>query len=88
MKFIAKIIFLITTLFALNSCDAQTLNDVNNALNQTYGKGNSSLINNGPVGVLTKSTISGFNKICYYNKFGSVYTINIPSTHMCPLRIR
>ena len=28
----------------------------------------------------TGETISGFNKICYYNKLGSVYTINIPNT--------
>ena len=91
MKCIAKIIFLITTLFALNGCDAQTLNDINNALNQS-GYGNaftqpSSSYNSGPKGFLTGERTSGFNKICYYDKLGSTYTINISSTSLCPLTI-
>ena len=87
MRCIAKTAFLISTLFILNGCDAQTMMDINNALNQTYGTGTSSSYNSGPVGFKTGEAISGFNKICYYNKLGSVYTINIPSTSLCPLTI-
>ena len=36
-------------------------------------------------GHLTGSTTSGFNKICYYNKVGSTYSLNIPNTSICPL---
>ena len=86
MRYIAKIIFLISTLFALNGCDAQTMMDINNALNQAYGSGSTSY-NSGPKGFKTGEKISGFNKICYYNKLGSTYTINIPSTSLCPLTI-
>ena len=37
MRYFAKIVFLISALFALNGCDAQTLNDINNALNNYNG---------------------------------------------------
>ena len=37
-------------------------------------------------GFLTGETISGFNKICYYNRVGSTVTLNIPNTSLCPLR--
>ena len=91
MKYIIKSIFFISFIFLLNGCDAQTLNDINSALNnynntsygQSYNTGTS-----GAVGFKTGETISGFNKICYYNKLGSVYTLNIPSTSLCPLTIR
>ena len=72
----------------LSGCDAQTLqmmNDLNNAL---YGTGTgSSYGTSSAVGFKTGETISGFNKICFYNKLGSTYTINIPSTSLCPLTI-
>lgn len=37
MKFVRKLALLISTLFLLNSCDAQTLNDINSALNNYNG---------------------------------------------------
>jgi len=36
-------------------------------------------------GVLTSETMSGVNKICYYNKLGSVYAVTIRATQICPL---
>ena len=36
-------------------------------------------------GFLTGETISGFNKICYYNRVTGTVTLNIPSTSLCPL---
>ena len=37
MKLVTKIALFISTLFLLNGCDAQTLNDINNALNNFNG---------------------------------------------------
>ena len=36
-------------------------------------------------GFLTGETISGFNKMCFYNRVGSTVALNIPSTSICPL---
>tara|TARA_Y100000816_G_scaffold14622_1_gene9587 strand:- start:4623 stop:4892 length:270 start_codon:yes stop_codon:yes gene_type:complete len=89
MKIMKKSVLALTTIVFLSGCDAQTmqyLNDLNNAL---YGTSTgSSYGNSSVVGFKTGETISGFNKICYYNKLGSVYTINIPNTSLCPLTIR
>tara|TARA_Y100000590_G_C15163911_1_gene804679 strand:+ start:197 stop:466 length:270 start_codon:yes stop_codon:yes gene_type:complete len=88
MKFLRKIAFLISSLVILSGCDAQTLSEISNALNQSYGYGSTSnSYNSGTVGFKTGERISGFNKICFYNKLGSTYTINIPSTSLCPLTI-
>ena len=37
MKLVRKLALLISTIFLLNSCDAQTLNDINSALNNYNG---------------------------------------------------
>ena len=88
MKFFTKLLLLISSLIVLNGCTAADIEAFNNAFNQAnYGNGTSSSYNSGPVGFKTGETISGFNKICFYNKLGSVYTINIPNTSLCPLTI-
>lgn len=38
-----------------------------------------------PGAVLRGSTISGFNRICYYDHMGSAVVITIRSTDLCPL---
>jgi len=91
MKFFTKIFLLISTLVILNGCTEADIRALNNALNgvngtsygQSYSSGSS-----GAVGFKTGESISGFNKICFYNKLGSTYTLNIPSTSLCPLTIR
>ena len=52
MRKLSKIIFILSTIFILNGCDAQTLNDINNALGGTTNS--------------TGSNSSG-GKICMYN---------------------
>lgn len=91
MKIFTKIFLLISTLVILNGCTEADIRALNNALNgvngtsygQSYNSGSS-----GAVGFKTGESISGFNKICFYNKLGSTYTLNIPSTSLCPLTIR
>ena len=39
----------------------------------------------GAVGFLKSETISGTNKICYYDRLGSGYALTIPRTSLCPL---
>lgn len=39
----------------------------------------------GVVGFLKGETISGTNKICYYDRLGSGYALTIPFTSLCPL---
>jgi len=89
MRLIRKSLLALTTIILLSGCDAETmrmLNDLNNAM---YGNtGTSYNSSSSVVGFKTGERISGFNKICFYNKLGSVYTINIPSTSLCPLTIR
>tara|TARA_B100000963_G_C22535418_1_gene629542 strand:+ start:612 stop:881 length:270 start_codon:yes stop_codon:yes gene_type:complete len=87
MKLFSKISLIGVFLVFLNGCDAQTLqalDDFNKALSGNSGSYSSSYSNQ-PKGFLTGETISGFNKICFYNRVGSTYTINIPSTSLCPL---
>ncbi len=60
------------TLFRLNQMNLGTTN------NYSYGTSSA-------VGFLKGETISGFNKICFYDKLGDTYTINIPNTSLCPL---
>lgn len=36
-------------------------------------------------GFLVRSYISGFNRICVYNRMSSEYVTTIPSTTLCPL---
>jgi len=89
MKILVKILLLISTLAVLNGCTEADIRALNNAL---YGYSSQSSSYNsgstGAVGFKTGETISGFNKICFYNKLGSTYTLNIPSTSFCPLTIR
>ena len=77
-------------MIVLNGCTAADMEAFSNGFNQAYygASGTSSSYNSGPVGFKTGERISGFNKICFYNKLGSVYTINIPNTSLCPLTIR
>jgi|TARA_B110000879_G_C10885486_1_gene398497 hypothetical protein len=89
MKIFYKIALLITTLIVINGCTAADMEAFSRGFNQAYyGTNNSSSYNSGTVGFKTGERISGFNKICFYNKLGSVYTINIPNTSLCPLTIR
>ena len=89
MKKITKLILLISTLVVLNGCTEADIRAFNNALNSmngaSYGQSYSS--GSSGVGFKTGESISGFNKICFYNKLGSTYTLNIPSTSLCPLTI-
>jgi hypothetical protein len=39
----------------------------------------------GKTGFYVREETSGFNKICYYNALGNVYTLNVSSTSLCPL---
>ena len=86
-----KILLLILSIPLLKACDAQTLqmmNDLNNALYNTGSNSTSYSNSNSPTsgtGFYTGEAISGFNKICYYNRVGSTVTLNIPSTSLCPL---
>ena len=36
-------------------------------------------------GFLKSESVSGMNKICYYDVLGDVYTLNIKSNELCPL---
>ena len=95
MRSLSKIALLITTLFILNGCDAQTLNDINNALNQS-GYGNaytqpSSSYNSTPnamtqKGFLSGERTSGWNKVCYYDTIYGTKTLNISHMSLCPLQ--
>ena len=88
MKFLTNIFLIISTLIMLNGCTAADMEAFSRGFNQAYyGTSTSSSYNSGSVGFFSGERISGFNKICFYNKLGSVYTINIPSTSLCPLTI-
>ena len=89
MKTLCKVALLISTLIVISGCTAADMEAFSKGFNQAYyGTNTNSSYNSGPVGFKTGETISGFNKICYYNKLGSVYTINIPNTSLCPLTVR
>ncbi|WP_440928712.1 hypothetical protein [Candidatus Pelagibacter sp.] len=57
----------------------------NSLMTGTQGTTSSSYGASSATGFLTGETTSGFNKICYYNKLGNTYTLNVPSTSLCPL---
>lgn len=40
-----------------------------------------------PVAMFKGSQVSGFNRICYYDRVGSMEAINVPATAICPLQI-
>tara|TARA_B100000035_G_C20804195_1_gene466919 strand:+ start:352 stop:657 length:306 start_codon:yes stop_codon:yes gene_type:complete len=88
MKIITKVLLLISTFIVLNGCTEADIRALNNALYGYSGQSSYSSGSSGAVGFKTGETISGFNKICFYNKLGSTYTLNIPSTSLCPLTIR
>jgi hypothetical protein len=88
MKIITKVLLLISALVVLNGCTEADIRALNNALYGSSGQSSYNSGNSGSVGFKTGESISGFNKICFYNKLGSTYTLNIPSTSLCPLTIR
>lgn len=40
-----------------------------------------------PVAMYTGERVSGFNKMCFYNRVGSMESYNVPATGMCPLQV-
>jgi hypothetical protein len=38
-----------------------------------------------PVGFLKREYVSGFNRVCIYDKLGSDYAVTISATSLCPL---
>jgi hypothetical protein len=42
----------------------------------------------GPVGFLKREYVSGFNKICVYDRLGSEYAMTISAVALCPMSVR
>jgi len=93
MTIFTRLTLLISTLIVLSGCDAQTLNSINNALNQS-GYGNAftqpsrSSTPNAMTqkGFLSGERTSGWNKVCFYDTIYGTKTLNISHMSLCPLR--
>lgn len=43
--------------------------------------------NTRPLGFYKGDAVSGFNRICYYDRVGSVEAVTVPATQLCPLNL-
>ena len=71
-----------------NARNSQALIDLGNSLLNTPTYGTTTPTYGGKAfgtAFLKDSYTQGFNKVCIYDKLGSVYTITIGSTELCPL---